>query len=67
MRIQGIALRDGLRRHRLAAYRFAEGCTLLPSFVALTGLFETPPQTGERIVAFVKTGPVPLDAARRGE
>ncbi|MEP7187514.1 MAG: hypothetical protein ABI767_16915 [Rhodanobacter sp.] len=67
MRIQGIALRDGLRRHRLAALRFAGGCTLLPSFVALTGLFETPPHTGERIVAFARPGPVPMDAASRGE
>ncbi len=63
----GIALQDGWRRHRLPAFRFGKECALLPSFGALTGLFETPPQPGERIVAITPGGLVPLDAASRGE
>lgn len=63
----GVTLHDGWRRHRLPAFRFANGAGLLPSFGALTGLYETPAQTGERIVAITPGGLVPLDAASRGD
>lgn len=63
----GITLHDGWRRHRLPAFRFETHSGLLPSFGALTGLHETPTQSGERIVAITPGGLVPLDAASRGE
>ena len=63
----GITLHDGWRRHRLPAFRFATGVGLLPSFGALTGLHETPVETGERIVAITPGGMVPLNAQSRGD
>ncbi len=63
----GITVHDGWRRHRLPAFRFASDTGLLPSFGALTGLHETPAESGERIVAITPGGLVPLDAASRGE
>ena len=52
----GTTLRDGWRRHRLPAFRFTDQCALLPAFGALTGLHDTPPRSGERIVAVTPAG-----------
>lgn len=59
----GVILHDGWRRHRLPAFRFGEHGGLLPAFGALTGLHETPPAPGERIVAVTPAGLVPLEHA----
>ncbi len=56
----GVFLHDGWRRHRLPAFRFGTHCGLLPAFGALTGLHETPPEPGERIVAVTPAGLVPI-------
>ncbi|WP_158884373.1 ligase-associated DNA damage response endonuclease PdeM [Rhodanobacter sp. L36] len=56
----GVLLHDGWRRHRLPAFRFDEHCGLLPAFGTLTGLHETPPAPGERIVAVTPAGLVPM-------
>jgi uncharacterized protein len=56
----GVLLHDGWRRHRLPAFRFGEHCGLLPAFGTLTGLHETPPAIGERIVAVTPAGLVPM-------
>ncbi|WEN13972.1 ligase-associated DNA damage response endonuclease PdeM [Rhodanobacter sp. AS-Z3] len=63
----GTTLRDGWRRHRVPAFRFADDAGLLPSFGTLTGLHETPVQPGERIVAVTPGGLLPLGAASRRE
>lgn len=57
----GTTVRDGWRRHRLPAFRFGPRYGLLPAFGALTGLHETPVQTGERVVAVTPAGLLPLD------
>lgn len=59
----GVILHDGWRRHRLPAFRFGEHGGLLPAFGTLTGLQETPPAPGERIVAVTPAGLVPLEHA----
>jgi uncharacterized protein len=60
----GVVLHDGWRRHRLPAFRFGTHGALLPAFGTLTGLHETPPEPGERIVAVTPAGLVPMgDAA----
>lgn len=56
----GVKLQDGWRRHRLPAFRFGRHVGLLPAFGALTGLYETPPAPGERVVAVTPAGLVPL-------
>lgn len=63
----GITVHDGWRRHRLPAFRFGTDDGLLPSFGALTGLHETPAETGERIVAITPGGLVPLNAQSRDD
>ena len=56
----GIIVRDGWRRHRLAAFRFTANCGLLPAFGTLTGLHNEPRLPGERVVAVTPGGLVPL-------
>jgi DNA ligase-associated metallophosphoesterase len=63
----GVMLRDGWRRHRLPAFRFGERCGLLPAFGTLTGLHETPPLPGERIVAVTPAGLLPMGDVGRSE
>jgi len=58
----GIRVQDGWRSHRLPAFRFGPRHGLLPAFGALTGLHDTPPDSGERIVAVTPAGLLPLDA-----
>lgn len=57
----GVIVQDGWRRHRLPAFRFGEHGGLLPAFGALTGLHETPPEVGERIVAVTPAGLIPIE------
>jgi DNA ligase-associated metallophosphoesterase len=57
----GVMLHDGWRRHRLPAFRFVEHGGLLPAFGTLTGLHETPPAPGERVIAVTPAGLVPID------
>ncbi len=56
----GVMLYDGWRKHRLPAFRFGEHGGLLPAFGTLTGLHETPPAPGERVVAVTPAGLVPV-------
>jgi DNA ligase-associated metallophosphoesterase len=56
----GVMLHDGWRKHRLPAFRFGEHGGLLPAFGTLTGLHETPPGPGERVVAVTPAGLVPI-------
>ena len=56
----GVIVRDGWRRHRLPAFRFAADMGLLPAFGSLTGLHKTPLCPGERIVAVSPEGLIPL-------
>lgn len=56
----GVVLHDGWRKHRLPAFRFGEHGGLLPAFGTLTGLHETPPATGERVIAVTPAGLVPI-------
>jgi DNA ligase-associated metallophosphoesterase len=57
----GVMLHDGWRKHRLPAFRFGEHGGLLPAFGTLTGLHETPPAPGERVVAVTPAGLVPIE------
>lgn len=57
----GVVVRDGWRRHRLPAFRFAPDCALLPAFGALTGLHVAPPGRDERVVAVSPAGLMALD------
>ena len=52
----GISVRDGWRRHRLPAFRFALQSGILPAFGSLTGLHEQAAKDGERIVAVTPAG-----------
>jgi DNA ligase-associated metallophosphoesterase len=56
----GVMLHDGWRKHWLPAFRFGEHSGLLPAFGTLTGLHETPPAPGERVVAVTPAGLVPF-------
>jgi DNA ligase-associated metallophosphoesterase len=56
----GVMLHDGWRKHRLPAFRFGERGGLLPAFGTLTGLHETPPGPGERVVAVTPAGLMPI-------
>ena len=56
----GVMLHDGWRKHRLPAFRFGEHSGLLPAFGTLTGLHESSPAPGERIVAVTPAGLVPV-------
>ncbi|MEO7051552.1 MAG: ligase-associated DNA damage response endonuclease PdeM [Rhodanobacter sp.] len=56
----GVVLQDGWRRHRLPAFRFGRQCGLLPAFGTLTGVHNTPPEAGERIVAVTPAGLIPM-------
>lgn len=58
----GVMLHDGWRKHRLPAFRFGEHGGLLPAFGTLTGLHETPPAPGERVIAVTPAGLVPIKA-----
>lgn len=51
-----ISVRDGWRRHRLPAFRFASQMGILPAFGALTGMHEQLVEEGERIVAVTPVG-----------
>ena len=55
-----VRVRDGWRSHRLPAFRFGAQVALVPAFGALTGLHDTPPAAGERIVAVTPGGLLPL-------
>lgn len=56
---------DGWRSHRLPAFRFGAAVAVLPAFGTLTGLHDTPPARGERVVAVTPGGLLPLASRRR--
>lgn len=56
----GVVVRDGWRKHRLPAFVFDRQVGMLPAFGTLTGLHETPPASGRRIVAVTPGGLLPV-------
>ncbi|MET4674670.1 MULTISPECIES: ligase-associated DNA damage response endonuclease PdeM [unclassified Luteibacter] len=56
----GVVVRDGWRKHRLPAFVFDRHVGMLPAFGTLTGLHETPPAPGRRIVAVTPGGLLPV-------
>lgn len=56
----GVIVRDGWRRHRLPAFVFDRDVAMLPAFGTLTGLHETSPKPGRRIVAVTPAGLLPV-------